>query len=66
LLSQESARNAKTMLCSVRQKPGLIDVMHTRAVTTEKVKVQYTSQAGFVSGFNFGNYNAMQWYPIVT
>ena len=54
------------MLCSVCQISGLIDVMHTRAVMTEKVKVQYTSQAGFVSGFNFGNYNAMQWYPIVT
>ena len=54
------------MLCSVCQKSVLIDVMHYRTVMTEKVKVQYTSQAGFVSGFNFGNYNAMQWYPIVT
>ncbi len=57
MLSQESARNAQTMLCAVRQKSWLIDVMHTRAVTTEKVKLQYTSQAGFVSGFNFVNYN---------
>jgi hypothetical protein len=56
-LSQESARNPKTMFGSVRQKSGLIDVMYTRAVTTEKVKVQYTSKAGFVSGFNFVNYN---------
>jgi hypothetical protein len=54
------------MLCSVCQKSVLIDVMHTRAVTTEKVKLQYTSQAGFVIGFNFVNYNSMQWYPIVT
>ena len=53
------------MLCSAGQKPGLIDVRHTRAAMTEKVKLQYTSQARFVSRFNFGNYNGVQWYLIV-